>query len=412
MKHRALIIEDSRTQARQLAALLEQEGFEVEVAPDGERGLAACAARPPDAVLCDIVMPGINGFEVCRRLRARPETRDLPVMLMTSLADTADVVRALAAGADNFVTKPFVPATLVARLRRMLSKRRSLDEGGGVEFRGSRFAVPDDRARTLDVLLSSLEAMAERNVELERSRAAAEEALAEARRAVAARDEVIGVVSHDLRGPLNAVLMAAQIAAAELAQMEHERAGSARARLATIVRSAERMGRLVGDLLDVTRIEAGRMVVAPAPESVAALFEEACLAQRPLADTRGVALRAELDDPALRVLADRERAQQVLANLIGNALKFTPAGGEVTLRAAREGAAVQVVVQDTGVGIAAAQLPHVFDRFWQAEGGARQGAGLGLSIVKGLVEAQGGSVTVESELGRGTAVRFTLPACA
>ena len=142
MKHRALIIEDSRTQARQLAALLEQEGFEVEVAPDGERGLAACAARPPDAVLCDIVMPGINGFEVCRRLRARPETRDLPVMLMTSLADTADVVRALAAGADNFVTKPFVPATLVARLRRMLSKRRSLDEGGGVEFRGSRFAVP------------------------------------------------------------------------------------------------------------------------------------------------------------------------------------------------------------------------------------------------------------------------------
>ena len=412
MKHRALIIEDSRTQARQLAALLEQEGFEVEVAPDGERGLAACAERPPDAVLCDIVMPGINGFEVCRRLRARPETRDLPVMLMTSLADTADVVRALAAGADNFVTKPFVPATLVARLRRMLSKRRSLDEGGGVEFRGSRFAVPDDRARTLDVLLSSLEAMAERNVELERSRAAAEEALAEARRAVAARDEVIGVVSHDLRSPLNAVLMAAQIAAAELSQVEHERAGSARARLATIVRSAERMGRLVGDLLDVTRIEAGRMVVAPAPESVAALFEEACLAQRPLADRGGVALRAELDDPALRVLADRERAQQVLANLIGNALKFTPAGGEVTLRAAREGAAVRIVVQDTGVGIAAAQLPHVFDRFWQAEGGARQGAGLGLSIVKGLVEAQGGSVMVESELGRGTAVHFTLPACA
>jgi len=382
----------------------------VEVAPDGERGLAACAARPPDVVLSDIVMPGINGFEVCRRLRADAATRDLPVMLMTSLADPADVMRALAAGADNFVPKPYVPATLVARLRRLLSPERARAPGD-VEFRGAHFAVPADRRRTLDVLLSSLEAMSERNVELERSRAAAEEALAEARRAVAARDEVIAVVSHDLRSPLNAVQMAAQVAALDLAGVDHERASAARGRLATITRSVERMGRLVGDLLDVARIEAGRMTVTPAPEAVAGLLEEACAAQQALAEARGVTLRAAAGDASLWVLADRERVQQVLANLVGNAIKFTPAGGEVSLDAAREGGFVRVRVRDTGAGIAPEALPHVFDRFWQGGERGRAGAGLGLSIVKGLVEAHGGRVTAASEAGRGTAVSFTLPAC-
>jgi signal transduction histidine kinase len=404
---RVLIIEDSRTQARQLAAILEAEGFAVEVAPDGERGLAACAERPPDAVVCDIVMPGVHGFEVCRRLRADPATRGLPVMLMTSLADPADVVRALEAGADNFVTKPFSPATLVARLRRMLVPRGG-DEG--VEFRGARYAVTGDRARTLDVLLSSLDAMAERNVELERSRAEAEEALAEARRAVAARDEVLAVVSHDLRSPLNAVHLAAQVASMELAAVDHERAASARKRLATITRSAERMARLVGDLLDVARIEAGRMEVAPSPEPVAAMLDEAGAIHRHEAEARGVALRVSPVDASLTALADRARVQQVLANLTGNAVKFTPAGGEVTLGASRAGAEVRVTVRDTGAGVAADALPHVFDRFWQG-GDKRGGAGLGLAIVKGLVEAHGGRVAMESEVGRGTAVTFTLPAC-
>ena len=406
MSPRVLIVEDSRTQARQLAAVLEAEGFAVEVAPDGERGLAACAERPPDAVVCDIVMPGIHGFEVCRRLRADPATRGLPVMLMTSLADPADVVRALEAGADNFVTKPFAPATLVARLRRMLAPR----DDGSVEFRGARYAVAGDRARTLDVLLSSLDAMAERNVELERSRAEAEEALAEARRAVAARDEVLAVVSHDLRSPLNAVHLAAQVASMELAAVEHERAASARKRLATITRSAERMARLVGDLLDVARIEAGRMEVAPSPEPVAAMLEEASASHRHEAEARGVTLRVSPVDPSLAALADHERVQQVLANLAGNAVKFTPAGGEVTLSASRACAEVRVTVRDTGAGVPAEALPHVFDRFWQG-GDKRGGAGLGLAIVKGLVEAHGGRVAMESEVGRGTAVTFTLPAC-
>ena len=574
---RVVIVEDSRTQARQLAGVLTREGFEVVICRDGESGLAECLAAPPAVVVSDIVMPGIDGFEVCRRLKASDATRDVPVMLLTSLADPTDVVRALAAGADNFLTKPYDDAQLIARVRRMVERRAEPAGPPMVEVRGQAFEILSRPAQVLDVLVSSLEAVTARNGELEQSRALAEGALATAerraqqlrgltdaslainsagtlaaalevvtaqarrlvdaqqavtsllaapdwsdsnstvsvsesygvhragcgrpdeegycaavletrrplrvsratleshpawsaavgarpplrgwlgapligrdgatlglihlcdrtegdfsesdeavlaqlaqtaavaienarlyeqtRQAVKVRDEVVAVVSHDLRNPLNALIMAAA-----MAERQPDDVTAVRARLAVIRRSAERMNRLIGDLLDVTRIDAGNLVLEREPLDVAALVEEVVQTQRALAEAHSLTLRAEVPDGLPSIVGDRDRLFQVFANLLGNAVKFTPSGGRIVVGAAPSGAQVRITVSDTGPGIAPEHLPHVFNRFWQDRRTAGQGTGLGLSIVKGIVEAHGGEVAVESVAGEGTTFSFTVPA--
>jgi signal transduction histidine kinase len=171
------------------------------------------------------------------------------------------------------------------------------------------------------------------------------------------------------------------------------------------------MTRLISDLLDVTRLEAGSLVLQCQPEPADGLLREALELHHTVASERHLTL--ELDAPSSfpRVVCDRERILQVLGNLLGNALKFTPGGGRITLRCAQEGATARFTVSDTGPGIPPEQARHVFDRFWQAErrGKAGSGIGLGLSIVKGLVEAHGGRTWVESTVGQGTAFHFDLP---
>ncbi len=416
---RVVVIEDSRTQARQIAGVLTREGIEVTLCVDGESGLTSCFASPPDLVVSDIVMPGIDGFEVCRRLKAAEVTRAVPVILLTSLADPTDVVRALSAGADNFLTKPYDAAQLSARVRRLVDRPADTGAAPTVEVRGQTFEVRSQPARVLDVLVSSLEAVTARNAELEQSRATTEAALATAeqravqlrglyeqtQRAVQARDEVVAVVSHDLRNPLNALIMAVG-----MAEQRPDDAEGIRAKLAVIRRSAERMNRLIVDLLDVTRIDTGNLVLERESHAVAALVDDAVQVQRVLAESRGIALRAEVAEGLPEVRVDRGRLSQVFENLIGNALKFTPTGGAIVVRASRDGTRVRFTVSDTGSGIPSENLPHVFNRFWQERRTAGQGTGLGLSIVKGIVEAHGGEVTVESTEGRGSTFAFTLPA--
>jgi signal transduction histidine kinase len=170
------------------------------------------------------------------------------------------------------------------------------------------------------------------------------------------------------------------------------------------------MDALIRDLLDVTRIETGRLAIAPAPESVGAMIEDVLATAAPLAADRGVRLEAVVPAGLPDVQADRARIVQALGNLAGNALKFTASPGRIVVRSRPQGAFVEAAVEDTGCGIAAEHLPYVFDRYWQADRGAHRGVGLGLAIVRGIVEAHGGHVAVESRLGEGTTFRFTLPA--
>ncbi len=241
------------------------------------------------------------------------------------------------------------------------------------------------------------------------ARQKAEDAL---RQAIQARDDMLGIVSHDLRNPANAVkMLAASILADAAAGRVPEDVVE---RVRVMQQAAAQIDTLIQDLLDVTRIEAGRLRVSPRQVDPRLLVIGALDAMRPLAELAGVMLHEHYDSDLPEVNADPERITQVLSNVVGNALKFTPDGGRVTVRVQRGGRGVVVTVADTGEGIPAEQLPRIFDRFFQVSrdgrNGPRHGAGLGLPIARGIVEAHGGSIRVESEAESGSVVTIELPA--
>jgi PAS domain S-box-containing protein len=228
-----------------------------------------------------------------------------------------------------------------------------------------------------------------------------------AEHATRARDEMLGVVAHDLRNPLNTIAMGASL----LSELIPPAQASLRKQAEIMSRAADRMNRLIQDLLDVRRIESGRLVLEPRPASPSALVADAVEMLRPLASAASLALETEVTSESPAVLADTARVQQVLSNLVGNAIKFTPAGGRVVLRAeSLARSEVRFAVADTGPGIPPENLPHVFGQYWQGRRTDRRGIGLGLAIAKGIVEAHGGRIWVESQLGSGSNFYFTLPA--
>ena len=226
-----------------------------------------------------------------------------------------------------------------------------------------------------------------------------------ARAAIEAREHTLAVVAHDLRNPLTAIRMDAELLGSILAPQVGE---FERTTLLRIDQVAGRMDGLIEDLLDVARMERGATALELAPHAAAALLAEAADSLRPLAGAHGLALEVSARDALVR--ADAARVVQILSNLVGNAVKFTAEGGTVSLACEPAGAEVRFAVADTGEGIDPEQLPHIFGAFWQARHADRRGLGLGLSIARGLVEAHGGRIWVESEPGRGTTFFFTLPA--
>jgi PAS domain S-box-containing protein len=209
------------------------------------------------------------------------------------------------------------------------------------------------------------------------------------------RDQVLGVVAHDLRNPLATILMQTSARSRKPNEVIH--------------RAATRMNRLIQDLLDVSLIEMGQLPIQRARLSGGELVVEAVETQKTLATSSSVELRLDVGKDVAEVWGQHDRLLQVFENLIGNAIKFTTAGGWITVGAASNDQEVVFWVADSGAGIEPGDVPHVFDRFWQATRGDRRGAGLGLPITKGIVEAHGGHIWVESTLGRGTTFFFSIP---
>lgn len=225
-----------------------------------------------------------------------------------------------------------------------------------------------------------------------------------AQQALRARDEMLAVVSHDLRNPLSVIGLSLQTLAPAVV---HD--GMRASTLKRAQNAFERMRRLIDDLLDLARIDQGTLKIDRTAQPIAGLLGEHVETHRPIADDRGITLEFVSQADAI-VDVDRERIGQVISNLVGNALKFTPRGGAVRVRTQCVGRGVQVAVEDNGSGIAADALPHIFERGYQhGANAARQGVGLGLVITKGIVEAHGGTIDVASTIGVGTTVRFTLP---
>lgn len=219
-----------------------------------------------------------------------------------------------------------------------------------------------------------------------------------AQQAVQARDQVLGIVAHDLRNPLDTILMQATLLRRRGGEPER------------IERAASRINRLIQDLLDVTRMEAGRLSIEPVRVRAAQLVMDSLQAQQELLSESSIELQLQVASELPEIWADRDRLLQVFENLMGNAAKFTAAGGSITIGARPREEEVLFWVADTGIGISADDLPHIFDRFWQARKAERRGSGLGLPIVKGVIEAHGGHVWVESVPGRGSTFYFTVPA--
>ncbi|HEX8454764.1 MAG TPA: hybrid sensor histidine kinase/response regulator [Longimicrobium sp.] len=365
-----LLVEDNPGDARLLRETLrEAEGFPFELShalrlADAAAMFPRCAA---DVVLLDLSLPDAHGLDTVRRmLEVAPAT---PIIVLTGTDDERLALQAVHAGAQDYLTKGRVDGPLLARSIRYAIERNRLEQERAHLLRSER------------------------------------EARATAEAAAQARDEVLRVVSHDLGNYLGA----ASVNVAVLQRILPEGSEPMRERVAGIRDAVAQMQRLRQDLLDVASIEAGRLSVEPEPHDPATLLAEAAELFGPVAAEHGIELVLRPSEPLPAVRADRSRVLQVLGNLIGNAVKFTPRGGRITLAADAGAETVRLSVRDTGTGIPPEHLPHVFDRFWKVREGNRHGAGLGLAIARGIIEAHGGEIQVESTLGTGTTFTLTLP---
>ncbi|MCP3169786.1 sensor histidine kinase [Myxococcus qinghaiensis] len=316
----------------------------------------------------------------------------------TSRARADEVLRATRENADTRMARSQAPIST----RRSIARERAHDDAA---LLGERATADEElqeerveRQRALAALLRT--EREETNARLLIERTCADDGLA-------ARDQFMAMVSHDSRALLGGIALQATVLKRDAA--ENEAGGKTLHAAERIQRFTARLTRLIEDLLDVVSMEAGILRVDPTVQDATALVRESLEAFQPLASVQGLSLDAEIRGDRLMAKLDHERILQVLGNLLTNAIKFTPAGGAISLRVEPVDQGVRFSVTDTGSGIPSHQLEEVFQRFWQARGEDRRGLGLGLAISKGIIDAHGGRIWVESQPGKGSTFSFTLP---
>ncbi len=421
---RVLVVEDSPTQARLLHLILEGEGFSVDVVGDGQTALTRLAESPFDLVVSDVLMPGINGFELCRKIKADPALAECPVVLVTTLREPMEIVNALEVGADSFIRKPYEPEALVARLRSLLAqrlapskdvaptpRRRREDDprsrGVSAVIDGKTIKVEANREQILRLLLGTFEDVVRANTML-RER---EEELSVAKRdleeAARMKDIFFATLSHELRTPLTAI-----VGWVHILKEGQNSPDLIRRAVETIERNLNVQNTLIADLLDVSRIVSGKLDLEMVAMDLPALVRVSVDSARPTAAANGIRLDDDIATMSSPIAGDPARLQQVITNLLTNSLKFTARGGKVSVRLAHEDSTAVLTIADSGSGIRAEVLPFVFERFRQASAADTKagGLGLGLAIVKQKVERHEGTVTAASPgAGRGATFTVTLP---
>jgi signal transduction histidine kinase len=404
-----LIAEDSPTQAKRLRYILEQQGFQVTHAGNGRQALEAAMLRKPTLVISDVVMPEMDGYELCRRIKADPTLSDTPVILVTTLSDPADVIRGLECRADNFILKPYEERYLVGRVQFVLLNREMhrMEPGGmGVEifFNGQRHFITADRLEILNLLLSTYDAAIQRNKELIRTQ---EELRRLNEKMEAANNELESFsysVSHDLRAPLRHISgFAGMLGRSAGGKLEPREQGF----LATITKSAAQMSRLIDDLLDFSRM--GRTELRRSVIDLNAMVQEIIHNLEPETKDRKIQWKI---DPLPQVRADPAMMRQVLTNLLANAVKYSRPRevAEITVGGQDSPQETMLFVRDNGVGFDmqhAEKLFGVFQRLHTVQ--EFEGTGIGLANVRRIIARHGGRTWAEGKVGEGATFSFTLP---
>ncbi len=353
MPETILIVDDTPANLSVLAECLTEAGYALLVAEDGEDALALTARTIPDLILLDVMMPGLDGFSTCRRLKERPSTAAVPVIFMTALTDTAEKLKAFAAGAVDYITKPIQHEEALARINTHLTLRR---------------------------LQRQLEEQ------------------------LALKERFMRIAGHDLRNPLCLILMSGELA-------KRKAAGSPELAeyLDSIHGSARHMRSIIDTFLNLRRADAGG---GSGRCDLNLLVTAAAAQHEPAAEHKKIALAVELTEPLPPARCDTGHAYQALANYVSNALKFTPPGGRIVLRSRLAGLRLRLEVEDNGPGVPPAERDRLFTeyaRLTPRPTGGEESHGVGLSIVKQLVESSGGAVGAEFPRPGGAIFFLELP---
>ena len=359
-----LIVDDDRRGRTLLEGYLRGEGYRIRSARDGASALALCRERVPDVVLLDVMMPGMNGYEVCSTLKSDPRTRLCQVMLVTALDDTSNKVAGLDTGADDYATKPVRREEFLAKVRALLRARRLLGE-----------------------LECARHELSRRNEELQ------------------LKKTLVQSLVHDLKSPLAAIL-------GNLDLLELRIDGTLAGPVRRAKQGTARMLRMVMDLLDVEGLEVGQLVPRigrhDASEIVRSAVEEATVA----ASTAGVDVVADVSE-ATPVLADPHLLRRVIDNLVANAIAHSPENGTVRVSSRRQGDEIEIAVADTGPGVPPAERERVFEKYARLDPASLRSSsnrGLGLTFCRLATEAHGGRIWIDDAPEGGAWFRARFPA--
>ncbi len=381
-----LIVEDNPTNIELMREQLYGEGYRVEAVLDGEEAVAYVSKNKPDIVLLDIMIPKKSGFEVCRAIKSSAETGSIPVIMVTALRDMESRVKGIAAGADDFLSRPVDAAELLSRVKSML-RIKQLDDELARESKSAR-----ESSQKLELQQRVLKSMS-----------------AQLMQASHLKYEFIVNMSHALRTPLNVIIGFSEMMQDGLVGPLTEKQAKY---IDNIVEGGRELQQLITNIVDVFKIDTGKVQLETTEFSLRDAVESSLRKFEVLAHTRGINVGVHVAPDVSRICADPQKLATIFENLLSNAFKFTPRGGSIQVVAERSGEGVQVCVSDSGPGLSPEDCRRVFSEFYKvATPGVSTppGSGLGLAIAKKLVMMHGGEIWAESAQGPGARFIFTLP---
>src|SRR6266478_4783304 len=368
-----LVVDDDPVVRSLMRATLENDNFEVIEAVDGVEGCQLYEKHRPDLLLVDVIMPRMDGYELCRELRSRLASAYVPIVVATSLDDVPSIAQAYDAGATDFIPKPINWLVLNHRVRYILRASRAFDE----------------LRRNQERLIAARDA---------------------AEAASRSKSEFLANMSHELRTPLNAIIGFSGMMSDRMFGPINDKYSEY---AAVIGDSGRHLLAIITDILDLAQADADKLMLAEERVNLSEVVELGSSIVRDMARRAQIDFRTEIEGPLPTVVGDPAKLTQILVNLLSNAIKFTEPGGKVRLKVAQPTQrGVTFRVEDTGIGMSAEQIPIALTPFGQIESGLtrkRDGVGLGLPLTKRLVELNGGTIEIDSEPGKGTVVSAHLP---